>query len=336
MSNKSKSPVNLLSEQNHDLIQKCIELNIKRRAPTKRCKKSLLNISHRLDELAQTKKSHLLNVFEHNLKRSIFEIENFLNMLYHRENQTPNQAIFTMKQSLNQQKNERECKKHEISNLKLLIHGKKKKYLAALIDYFVNAIKEFCLRRNFFKLNIESTSIQKQINQKFCQLSEELDFDSMKLAFKPVHNCSNEDTEGLLQLKEYFPPIQSIGPNHVGQTLVWQTISSKYNCEQDVAYYSFNYLDNIFEDQQSASVFNIEANLDTEIIKEQKIDSSMFKMNKEDCEQLKQKSAVFQVEKARIKAMRAMKKKPDDWKCLLNACKTQKWEVNWVDNDKKK
>lgn len=336
MSKISKFPVELIIEHkpHHDVKEKCMELNIKRRALSKFCKKSLLNKPYRFEELAQTKKSHLLSVFEHILERfSIFQIEDFLNILYHREHQTPNQAISKIRQNINKQKRVIKCKKHEIKNLKLLIRGQKKKQ----IGYFLKTLKEFCLKKKQCKLNVQSTSIQERINQKLCQLLEELDFDIMKPAFKTVPYCSNDNTKGLLQVKEYYPSIQSIGLNHVGKTLVWHIASSKFNCEQDVGYYNFNSLNNFFEEQQLASVLSKnEANLDLEVIEEQEIDSSNFKIDKEDCKQLNQKGAAFQVEKARSKAMRAMKKKPDEWKCLLNACKTQKWEVNWIDKDEKK
>lgn len=327
----------------HDFKQKCNELIIKKQQSSKLCKKPVNNISHRLDELAQPKETYLLSVFEQNLERiSIFEIENFLNILNHRVHQTPNQAICTIRQNLNQQNKVIQHKKHEIKNLKLSIHRQQKKNVAPQIDYFVDTLKEICLKRKKFELKIQSISIQEQIIQELCQLSEELDFDIMNIIkpiFNPVPNCPNNNTLGLFQVKEYFPPIQPIGLNHIGKTLMWQTISSKYDCEQDVDYYSSNNLSNVFEEQQLDSVLlDIEDidNLDLEITEEQEIDSTMFKINKEDCEQLTQKGAAFQVEKVRVKAIRSIKKKPDDWKCLLNACNTPKWEVNWIDKDKNK
>lgn len=352
MSKISKFQVNLISKliteiengkkQNHqhDLKQKCNEFNIRRHS-FKHFRKPFNNISHRLVVLAQPKKPYLLSVFEQNLERiTIFEIENFLNIWNHRVHKTPNQAICTIRQNLNQQNKAIQHKKHEIKNLKLSIHRHQKKNVAPQIDYLVDTLEEICLNRKKIKLKIQSISIQEQIIQELCQLSEELDFmNTMKPAFNSVPDCSNDSTVGLFQVKEYFPPIQPIGLNHIGKTLVWQTISSKYDCEQDVHHYSFNSLSNVFVEQQlDPMLLDIEDvdNLDLEIIEEQEIDSSMFKINKEDCEQLTQKGAAFQVEKVRVKAMRAMKKKPDDWKCLLNACNTPKWEVNWIDKDRKK
>lgn len=358
MSKITKSSVNLLSKliieikkgkkqnHHHHLIKKCNDCNIKRRKTSNLCKKPLTNTSHRLDELAQPKKLHLLSVFEQNLDHfSIFQIENFLNILYHRDYQTPNQAISVIRQKFNQQNKLINLKKHEIKNLKLLIYRDQLKNVALQIDYFIIELKEFILSGKGFKLNIKSINLQEQINQKLCQLSEELGhFNLMKPMLKAVQDSPIENPEVLFHVQEYFPSIQSIGPNHIGKTLLWQKVNSKYNCEQDVVYRSFSNIDNVratvaIEEQQIEQAFvslNVEETEDLENIEEEEIDSSMFEIYKEDCEQLNQKGAAFQVEKARTKAMRVMKKKPNDWKCLLDACNTPKWEINWIDKDKKK
>lgn len=350
MSEITKSSVNVLSKliieikkgkkqnHHHHLIKKCNDCNIKRRKTSKLCKTPLHNTSHRLDELAQPKKLHLLSVFEQNLNHfSIFQIENFLNILYHRDYQTPNQAISVIRKNINQQNQLINQKKHAIKNLKLLIYRDQLKNVASQIDFFIKELKEFILNGKGFKLNIKSKNLQEQINQKLCQLSEELG--NLMKPIKTVQDSPIENPKGLFHIQEYFPSIQSIGPNHIGKTLLWQKVNSKYNCEQNVVYRSFPNFDNVIEEQQNEQTYfslDVEETVDLENIEEEEIDSSMFEIYKEDCEQINQKGAAFQVEKARTKAMRAMKKKPNDWKCLLDACNTSRWEINWIDKDKRK
>lgn len=364
MSKISKSPVNLLNKliiekekgkkQNHrrDLKRKCNDPNIKKRYfRSKLCQKKFPKLSHRLDELAQPKKLNLLSVFAQNLEDiSIFQIENLLNILYHRDHQTPGQAMCTILQNLNQHNKLTKRKKDEIEILKHLIVREQMKNESTQIDCLINESKEFFMRGKKFQLN--STSFYQQINQKLCHFFDHFGhFKLMNPVLEPVPDCQNKNMEGLFHVQEYFPSIQPIGPNHIGKTLLWQTVNSKYDCQQDFVNCDFNKFDNIFEEQKiSSASFDIESNLVSEITEktnsvseitgEKEIDSSMFEINKEDCEQSTQKGAAFQMEKARVKAIRnekrVLKKKPDVWKCLLDTCKTPKWEVNWIDKDKKK